>query len=308
MPLAWSLVVKRPSEPISAPTLGATYGGDRDQLPSRPAHHPSHGVAASDRHRLGLQQEDASLNRSRARVFAAAIALVLILAACASDGGAADPTPDSPSAGAPMSEPAAAEPSVADETTAPEPRTDVSGVDWATVDLTTIDWATVDMRQVNWRVIGDNPTASELSEEAIAHIRSRRNPGHATLTIGDQVFEFDNFDCASGHENTESDTFSFTTNSFGEFDGVRTQMQFTVSDESSTGQTEGEGVRHRISFDDIDDFENPSIDWSMGGADSVSIDGYELSVSGTFNDGLTEGVTEEIPGTLEAECSDESRF
>ena len=234
--------------------------------------------------------------------------MALILAACASDGGGTDPTSDSPSADAPTSEPAATGPSVADETPAPEPRTDVSGVDWATVDLTTIDWATVDMRQVDWDAIADNPTVESLDEGAIDQIRSRRSPGHATLTIGDQVFEFDNFDCASGHENTQSDTFSFTTNSFGEFDGVRTQMQFTVSDESSTGQTEGEGVRHRIDFDDIDDFESPSIDWSMNGADSVSIDGYDLSVSGTFNDGLTEGVNEDIPGALEAECSDTSRF
>ncbi len=307
MPLACGPVAERPSEPNLGPDpwLPPT----EEIVTSFPASRRSTramAVAASDRHHLGPQQEDAFLNRSR--IFVAAMAMALILAACASDGGAADPTSDSPSADAPMSEPAATAPSVADETSAPEPRTDVSGVDWATVDLTTIDWATVDMRQVDWDAIGDNPTVESLDETAIDLIRSRRSPGHATLTIGDEVFDFDNFDCASGHENTESERYSFTTNSFGEFDGVRTQMQFTVADESSTGQVEGEGVRHRISFNDIDDFENPSIDWSMGETDSVSIDGYDLSVSGTFNDGLTEGISEDIPGTLEAECSDVSRF
>ena len=238
----------------------------------------------------------------------AALLLAAALAAC---GGGAPEATDAESASTPMSDASAGaptDPTVADATTAAEPRTDVSGVDWATVDLTTIDWATVDLRQVDWRVIGDNPTSRDLSEEAIALMSSRANPGHATLTIGDQVFEFDRFDCASGHENTESETYSFTTNSFGEFDGVRTQMQFTVSDESSTGQTEGEGVRHRINFNDVGDFENPSIDWDMRDTDSVSIDGYELSVSGAFDDGLTEGVIEEIAGTLEAVCSDMSRF
>ena len=245
----------------------------------------------------------------RLRTTAAFVVLAVGATACgggapeASEAGATStPMSESPSSGA------RTDPTAADETTAPEGRTDVSGVDWATVDLTTIDWAAVDLRQVDWRVIGDNPTAGNLGDEATALIQSRTNPGRATLTIGDEVFEFDRFDCASGHENTESETFSFTTNSFGEFDGVRTQMQFTVSDASSTGQTEGEGVRHRISFDDISDFENPSISWSMREPDSVSIDGYELSMSGVFDDGLTEGTSEDIPGTLEAECSDMSRF
>lgn len=236
-----------------------------------------------------------------------AAGVILAVGATACGGGVPEATeaPSSPSTSAPLSE---AEPTMADETTAPGPPTDVSGVDWATVDLTTIDWATVDLRQVDWRVIGDNPSASNLSEEATALIQARTNPGRATLTIGDQVFEFDRFDCASGHENTESETYSFTTNSFEEFDGVRTQMQFDVADPSSTGRTAGEGVRYGISFNDIGDFENPSIDWSMSEADSVSIERYELSVSGTFDDDLTEGVFEEIAGTLEAECSDMSRF
>lgn len=232
------------------------------------------------------------------------VAMLLVSALIACGGGVPEAS-EAESSVASMTE---AEPTDADATTAAEPRTDVSGVDWATVDLTTIDWATADLRQVDWRVIGDNPTASDLSEEATALIRSRTNPGRATLTIGDQVYEFDRFDCASGHENTESETYSFTTNSFGEFDGVRTQMQFDVADPSTTGQTAGEGVRYGVSISDIGDFENPRIDWSMADAVSVSIDGYELSVSGTFDDGLTEGVFEEIAGTLEGECSDMSRF
>jgi hypothetical protein len=85
-------------------------------------------------------------------------------------------------------------------------------------------------------------------------------------------------------------------------------MQFTIEDPSGSGQTEGEGVRSRIDFDDVDDFENPAITWSMREADSVAIDGYDVSVSGTFDDGTTEGVIEEIGGSLEAECSDQSRF
>ena len=63
-----------------------------------------------------------------------------------------------------------------------------------------------------------------------------------------------------------------------------------------------------ISFNDVSDFGNPSIDWSMPrGAGAIRIDGNSVTAEGTFNDGLTEGVVEEIPGTLEATCGDMSR-
>lgn len=245
-------------------------------------------------------------------MLAGAVALMLMLAACASDAtpdATPDATSDPPAPDTPISEPPAAAPSTAGEPPAPEPPTDGTDIDWATVDLTTIDWTTIDLRTIDWVAVEDNPTAENLGEEVGPIIQSRLNPGRATLIIGEEQFEFASFDCASGHDNTQSTTFSFTTNSFEEFDGVRTQMQFTIDDPSGTGQTDGEGVRHRIHFDDIDDFENPSITWRMReGADSVSLDGYELSVSGTFDDGTTEGVIEEIDGSLEAECSDMSRF
>lgn len=157
----------------------------------------------------------------------------------------------------------------------------------------------------------DGPSGAPMTDPAPATAGPAQpgsDRGSATLTIGDLVFEFGSFDCASGHENTESDDFSFTTNSFQEFDGARTQMQFTIYDPTSTGRTEGDGVVHEIQLDDISNFEDPSISWSMSGAESVTIDGRELSVSGAFDDGLTEAVSEEIPGTLEGVCSEASRF
>jgi hypothetical protein len=245
----------------------------------------------------------------RWRVIAAGVALVVGAAAC---GGGTAETSEVP-ASAPISEDAPDAPGEPAEATeaaeAPAgPGTDGSGVDWATVDLTTIDWATIDMQTIDWDAFRDNPTRSDLDLETASLIGSRMNRGSATLTIGDEVFEFETFACALGHENTESDTFSFTTNSFGEFDGVDTQMQVTIADSSSTGQVTGDGTTHRISFNDIDDFENPSIDWSMNTPDAVTIDGRTVTVEGFFNDDTTPEVAEEIPGTLEATCSDDSRF
>lgn len=240
----------------------------------------------------------------------ASIALALMLAACASDAPADATSPAAPgsTADAPMSAPPDTAPSTPEGPSAPEPPNDGTDIDWATVDLTTIDWATIDMQTVDWEAIQDNPTTSDLDQEQIGLIGSRMNRGSATLTIGDEVFEFDTFACARGHDNTESQTYSFTTNSFQTFDGVDTQMQVTIADSSSTGQVTGDGTTHRIDFNDIDDFENPSIDWSMNTPNAVTIDGHTVTVEGVFNDGTTPEVAEEIPGRLEATCSDDSRF
>jgi hypothetical protein len=237
-----------------------------------------------------------------------AMALALALAACGST--ATEPGAASDAASAVPASQAASEPSAAAESSAAaEPGgVDGSGIDWATVDLTTIDWGTIDLRTVDWLAAQDNPTAADLGPELTGLIQSRMNRGSATLTIGDQVWQFDSFDCASGHENTRSDAFSFTTNSMQQFETVTAQMQFTIEDPTSSGRLDGDGVFHRIDFDDVSDFENPSISWAMSGAGMVSVDGYDVSVSGAFDDGLTDGVVEEIPGTLEAVCSDMSRF
>jgi hypothetical protein len=250
---------------------------------------------------------------SRSRASLSAVTLVILLVACTSGTPAIETGPPAGDGGnavvtEPPAEPATPEP-LQPPSAAPEPPPqDPGDVDWATVDLTTIDWATIDLSQVDWAAAGDNPTARDLTAEVQQVIQSRIDPGSATLTIGDETWEFDNFVCAFGHENTESDTFSFTTNSFGEFDGVRTQMQVTIADDSSQGRFEGEGTSQRIDFNDISDFENPSLDWSMSrDAGAIRIDGNSVTAEGAFNDGLTEGVADEIPGTLVATCGDMSR-
>ena len=243
------------------------------------------------------------------RLLTVAIGVLVVFAACGSDGATTGSTA-SPGTATPQAPAAPAEPTVAPAPVQPAPgQPDPSTVDWATVDLSTIDWATVDMSQVDWQGVSDNPTARNLDGDTLRLITSRTNPGSATLTIGDETWEFDNFVCAFGHEATESDTFSFTTDSRGEFDGVRVQMQVTIADDSGQGRFEGEGTSQRISFNDVSDFENPSIDWSMPReAGAISIDGYEVTAEGLFEDQLMPlGDREGVPGTLEATCGDMSR-
>ena len=246
--------------------------------------------------------------KSRPRLLPLAASALIVVAACGSGEAPAGDTP-APGAGVSAAPATGAPPAQSAPPDAAPPGggvQDPTGIDWATADLTTIDWATMDMSRVDWAVIGENPTARDLDAATLQLIQSRTNPGRATLTIGDDVWEFDGFVCAFGHENTESDTYSFTTDSRGEVDGVRVQMQATIADDSSTGRVEGSGTSHQISVNDISDFENPSVAWSLSGPDAIRIDGYDITAEGTFDDRLTPE-REAIPGSLEATCGDMSR-
>ena len=185
---------------------------------------------------------------------------------------------------------------------------DGTGLDWATLDLTTVDWANIDYYTVDFQAIQNNPTAANLSEEARSLIGEFMPRGSATLTIGDEVWEFDSFQCAFGHENTESAVYAFTTNAFGEHsDGTRVQMQANVRNEAGDGRVEGDGLTHEVFINDIEDFDNPVVDWEMNAPDGITIDGIKVSATGTFVDKTSNGAGE-VDGTLDAECGADSRF
>ncbi|MDX1449947.1 MAG: hypothetical protein R3246_12885, partial [Acidimicrobiia bacterium] len=127
-----------------------------------------------------------------------------------------------------------------------------------------------------------------------------------TLTIGDLSWDFDGFICAFGHEGTQSDEYSFSSDARGQHEGVRVQMQLDVRDESGEGRYEGSGVTPSVYIRDIEDFENPSIHYEMTEATTVDIGRNDVRVEGTFDDVLTDG-PDGLSGTLEATCGDMSR-
>lgn len=190
---------------------------------------------------------------------------------------------------------------------------DGSAVDWATVDVTTIDWANIDMSTVDVAALETNPTLANLDDATIAVIQQRlademasgAGTGEATLTIGDDTWNFEGFICAWGYENTQSDVFSFSSNAFGTLDdGTRTQLQANIWDDTGADSLTGPGTDHEVTFDDIDDFENPAVNWSLTEPE-LTIDGVEVSVDGTFRDVDT---GEERPGSFVGECGPGSRF
>lgn len=134
--------------------------------------------------------------------------------------------------------------------------------------------------------------------------------GSATLTIGDQVYTFDNYYCLQGGENTGNDNVPFSSGAFGEVEGVRVQLDASLYDPDAQDRMEGDGVIHTVSLNDVEDFENPSVAWRaesgfLGMGDWViQYDGETVFAEAMFDDDRTDEI-EEIPGTLEAVCGDE---
>lgn len=136
---------------------------------------------------------------------------------------------------------------------------------------------------------------------------SSSGAGSATLVVGGTTYEFDNFVCAFGYENTQSDTYSFSSNSIQEIDGVKVQMQLDVADRSGSDSLTGDAVEQGITVNDIEDFQNPAISIGTSSLDAT-FDGDTISAEGTFYDEVADpSLQEELPGTFEATCGAGSR-
>ena len=131
--------------------------------------------------------------------------------------------------------------------------------------------------------------------------------GSATLTIGDESWSFDDIFCAFSPEEAGNARVSFFVSSFGESaTGARTQLDATIQDPAQEGRYDGENVIKTVSLNDVEDFENPSVDWSSISGFSIAeldfqVDGKNVAVSAAFNDGTTDDI-ETVPGTLVATC------
>ena len=102
----------------------------------------------------------------------------------------------------------------------------------------------------------------------------------------------------------------------GNFDPERFRNAFDSTDERNfeakiynhLKSTVGMGVY----ITDIEDFENPVVDWEARGEAPpvgnivVQINGDRVTAEGLFDDKLTELVVEEVPGMLDATCGNQS--
>lgn len=130
----------------------------------------------------------------------------------------------------------------------------------------------------------------------------------ATLTIGNESWEFASVFCAFSTEETQQQNVPFTVSGFTTSStGARAQMDASIVDLTGLGDMSPENLT--VTLDDVEDFENPSVSWADnsleifgGSTPELNIDGKNVTINAVFDDNLTEDETEAIPGTLVASC------
>lgn len=160
----------------------------------------------------------------------------------------------------------------------------------------------------------DDPSAPASTEAlptttttAFVIPENTNTPGSATLTIGNTTWEFDNYYCVRGIDNTGNSRVSFTSGAFGDFEGAKTQLDATILDMDELDSMEGDGTIHSVTIEDIDNPENPTVSLSAQSGFygtpgfEIQYSGNTVTVSTTFDDNATE-TPEAIPGTLTATC------
>lgn len=146
----------------------------------------------------------------------------------------------------------------------------------------------------------DGDAGSDSSDDGGTDAPAPSGGGTATLTIGDETWEFTTVRCAIGSDQTQSDEYDFSLSA------IENGLQLSV-DRAAEGGQYGDGVE----IDDIEDFENPSVSRSAPAFDPtggqsepfVQIDGKNVTAESMFTDGtLDDPFSDPTPGTLEATC------
>ncbi len=148
----------------------------------------------------------------------------------------------------------------------------------------------------------DAPAESESPEEfaeglveSLEGIQESEGGGSATLDVGDDTWTFDAVLCAFGPDQIGDPDAEFVLSS------IQDGLQLYVS---------VDGFGHSISLNDIEDFENPSIDLFAGGVaaqmsggseEFVIVNGKDISATAGFMDGLSD-TFDTVEGTLVATC------
>ncbi len=124
------------------------------------------------------------------------------------------------------------------------------------------------------------------------------NRGSAHLVVGDQEWTFDNYLCAFGLANTQSDIFPFSSASRMTSDSATIYLNADVEDDSGQGLMTGSDVLYEITIDDLGDLDIGS-DQDL----SMAFDGDNVTAQGTFYDSTADV---HLPGTFEGVCGPQS--
>ena len=130
----------------------------------------------------------------------------------------------------------------------------------------------------------------EEMEEIAASMEAQQTGGSASVTIGEQTWDFDGVLCAFGPEEIGQEGAEFVLSAIG--DG----LQFYISVDAM-GQF--------VSLNDIENFEDPALSWEAdqdaSGEGFIQVDGKDVSGEATFIDYLRES-WDEVEGSFEGSC------
>lgn len=130
----------------------------------------------------------------------------------------------------------------------------------------------------------------EEMEEIAASMEAQQTGGSASVTIGDQTWDFDGVLCAFGPEEIGQEGAEFVLSAIG--DG----LQFYISVDAM-GQF--------VSLNDIENFEDPALSWEAdqdaSGEGFIQVDGKDVSGEATFIDYHSES-WDEVEGSFEGSC------
>lgn len=132
--------------------------------------------------------------------------------------------------------------------------------------------------------------AEQMAEDMAENLEEQqaaRGGGSATLTVGDQIWEFDSVLCAFGEDEIGQEGAELVVSS------LQDGLQFYVSIDS---------FGHMVSLDDISDFENPSVSLSTFGSDDfIVIDGKNVSGEAGFMDSNSDSM-DTVDGSFRVTC------
>lgn len=135
-------------------------------------------------------------------------------------------------------------------------------------------------------LIADPEGAAAEMADSLEQMQNREGGGTATLVVGDQTWTFDSVLCAFGEEQIGQEGAVFNLSSIQE--GM--QMYASI-----------DGFGDSVSLNDIEDFENPSVDLNAFGDDFLVLDGKSVSGETDFIDGTSDDYTP-IHGSFEGTC------
>lgn len=136
---------------------------------------------------------------------------------------------------------------------------------------------------------GDEDAVTESVDDLVDELeetQAQQGGGSASLTVGDQTYQFDSVLCAFGEDEIGQEGAEFVLSAIA--DG--TQLYFSI-----------DSFGHSVSLDDIEDFENPRVSLASFGDDFIQIDGRSASGDAEFMDSTSDSL-DLIAGSFEATC------